>query len=119
MDASQRVRFPLEETGIAIDWNLGEAVWRSAGRAFQCYAERRRKQRDSCSRRIPADFLIRAHAQTRSYRLLTLNERLYKAAFPTLTIETIWKLPRWVRCLQGTDVYRERLFLIPGSGERC
>ena len=79
----------LEETGIAIDWDLGEAVWRSAGRAFQGYAERRRKQRDSASRRILADFLIGAHAQTRSYRLLTLDERLYKAAFPTLTIETI------------------------------
>jgi len=79
----------LEETGIAIDWDLGEAVWRTAGRAFQGYAERRRKQRDSGSRRILADFLIGAHAQTRSYRLLTLDERLYKAAFPTLTIETI------------------------------
>ena len=79
----------LEETGIAVDWDLGEAVWRSAGRAFQDYAERRRKQREPGSRRILADFLIGAHAQTRSYRLLTLDERLYKAAFPTLTIETI------------------------------
>jgi predicted nucleic acid-binding protein len=79
----------LEETGIAIDWDLGEGVWRSAGRAFQGYAERRRKQRDSGSRRLLADFLIGAHAQTRGYRLLTLDERLYKVAFPTLTIETI------------------------------
>ena len=79
----------LQETGIVIDWELGEAVWRHAGRAFQHYAERRRKQRDSGSRRILADFLIGAHAQTKSYRLLTLDERLYKAAFPTLTIETI------------------------------
>ena len=30
----------LEETGIAIDWDLGEAVWRTAGRAFQGYVER-------------------------------------------------------------------------------
>src|ERR1035437_2121043 len=79
----------LEETGIAVDWELGEAVWRSAGRAFQGYAERRRKQRDPGSRRILANFLVGAHAQTRGYRLLTLDERLYKAAFPTLTIETI------------------------------
>jgi len=48
----------LEEIGITIDWDLGEAVWRSAGRAFQCYAEPRRKQRGSDSRRILADFLI-------------------------------------------------------------
>jgi predicted nucleic acid-binding protein len=79
----------LEETGIAVEWDLGEGVWRSAGRAFQAYAERRRKQREPGSRRILADFLVGAHAQTRSYRLLTLDERLYKAAFPTLTIETI------------------------------
>ncbi len=79
----------LEDTGIAIDWDLGEPVWRSAGRAFQSYAERRRKQRDSGARRILADFLIGAHALTRTYRLLTLDEGLYRAAFPTLTIETI------------------------------
>jgi predicted nucleic acid-binding protein len=79
----------LEETGIAVDWDLGEAVWRSAGRAFRYYVERRRKHGDSGSRRTLADFLIGAHAQTRGYRLLTLDERLYKAAFPTLTIETI------------------------------
>ena len=79
----------LEGTGIAVEWDLGERVWRSAGRAFQDYAERRRKQRDRGSRRILADFLIGAHAQTRGYRLLTLDERLYQAAFPTLTIETI------------------------------
>ena len=79
----------LDETGIGVDWDLGESVWRSAGRAFQSYAERRRKQHDSGARRILADFLIGAHAHIRSYRLLTLDERLYRAAFPTLTIETI------------------------------
>jgi len=79
----------LEETGIAIDWDLGEAVWRSAGRAFQSYAERRRKQRDSGARRILADFLIGAHAQILGHRLLTLDERLYRPAFPNLTIETL------------------------------
>jgi predicted nucleic acid-binding protein len=79
----------FEETGIAVDWDLGEAVWRSAGRAFQAYPERRRKHRDAGGRRILADFLIGAHAQARGYRLLTLDERLYKAAFPTLTMETV------------------------------
>ena len=79
----------LEDTAIAIDWELGESVWRSAGRAFQSYAERRRKQRDSGARRILADFLIGAHAVCNGYRLLTLDERLYRVAFPTLTIETL------------------------------
>ena len=79
----------LEETGITIDWDLDEPVWRSAGRAFQSYAERRRKQRDAGARRILADFLIGAHALSHGYGLLTLDERLYKTAFPALTIETI------------------------------
>jgi len=79
----------LEDTAIAVDWDLDRAVWAAAGRAFQTYAERRRKQRDSGARRILADFLIGAHAQVRGYRLLTLDERLYRAAFPAVTIETI------------------------------
>lgn len=52
-------------------------------------AERRRKQRDQGTRRILADFLIGAHAYIRGYRLLSLNERLYRTAFPTLKIEAI------------------------------
>lgn len=79
----------LEENGIVVDWNLNEAIWRSAGRAFQAYAEQRRQQRDSGTRRILADFLIGAHALVRSYRLLSLDERLYRAAFPALKIEVI------------------------------
>jgi predicted nucleic acid-binding protein len=79
----------LEDTGISVDWNLDEMVWRAAGRAFQRYAERRRKQRDSGSRRILADFLIGAQAETRGYRLLTLDERIYRAAFRKLVIDTI------------------------------
>ena len=79
----------LAETSIAVDWSLEEPVWRAAGRAFQSYAERRRKQRDAGARRILADFLIGAHALTRGYRLLTLDERLYKTAFPGLRVETL------------------------------
>lgn len=80
----------LQETGIAVDWDIDEPIWRSAGRAFQAYAERRRKHRASPAvRRILADFLIGAHAEIRGCRLLTLDERLYQAAFPKLTFESI------------------------------
>jgi predicted nucleic acid-binding protein len=79
----------LEENAIAIEWDLNEPIWRSAGRAFQAYAERRRKQRDHGTRRLLADFLIGAHAHIRGYRLLSLDERLYRAAFPALKIEVI------------------------------
>jgi predicted nucleic acid-binding protein len=79
----------LEENGIAIDWNLNEAIWRAAARAFQAYAERRRQQHDHGTRRILADFVIGAHAHIRGYRLLSLDERVYRAAFPTVKVETV------------------------------
>jgi predicted nucleic acid-binding protein len=77
------------ETGIEIDWDLSESIWRSAGLAFQSYAARRKKQRGSEPRRIQADFLIGAHALENGYDLLTLDERLYAAAFPRLPIRII------------------------------
>jgi predicted nucleic acid-binding protein len=76
----------LEETGIGIDWEMDEAIWCLAGSAFQSYATRRRQQRDATPRRILADFLIGAHAVTRGHRLLTLDERLLRAAFPALVV---------------------------------
>lgn len=79
----------LEENGILVKWDLDESIWRSAARAFQAYAERRRKQRDSGARRLLVDFLIGAHAQVNGLRLLTLDERHYRAAFPALKLETI------------------------------
>jgi hypothetical protein len=78
----------FEDAGISVDWQLSEDIWRSAGRAFRGYSERRRKHRQLGVRRILADFLIGAHAAAHGYRLLTLDERLYRAAFPNLAIET-------------------------------
>ena len=77
------------ETGISVDWNLDEVIWRTAGRAFQLYLARRRKQRGSGQRRILADFLIGAHAIQNGFRLLTMDHRLYRAAFPRLIISTV------------------------------
>ena len=76
-------------TGIVVEWNLEEAIWRMAGRAFQSYADRRRRQRDHGARRILADFLIGAHATHRGYHLLTLDDRLYSASFPNLALVSI------------------------------
>jgi predicted nucleic acid-binding protein len=75
----------LQETGVRVDWDLGEAVWRSAGKAFQTCAARRRRQHEPGPRRIVADFLIGAHAEHNRCRLLTLDARIYRAAFPNLT----------------------------------
>jgi hypothetical protein len=79
----------LSENRIAVDWSLEESIWRAAGRAFQVFAERRRKQGEQGSRRLLADFLIGAHAQIHGYRLLSLDERHYRAAFPALKVEVI------------------------------
>jgi predicted nucleic acid-binding protein len=79
----------LNDTGISVDWNLDESIWRMAGRAFEAYARRRRRNRDAGPRRILADFLIGAHALERECRFLTLDEGLYRAAFPRLEIQVI------------------------------
>ena len=79
----------LAATGISVDWNLNEAVWRTAGLAYQAYAVRRRKHRDPGPRRILADFLIGAHALSNTFPLITLDDRFYRAAFPRLTIVSV------------------------------
>jgi predicted nucleic acid-binding protein len=79
----------FRNTGIRIDWMLEEDVWRTAGEAFQAYAARRKRQRDPGPRRILADFLIGAHALRLGYRLLTLDNKLYRAAFPNLLVVEI------------------------------
>lgn len=79
----------LEENGVLIDWSLSEATWRSAARVFQAYVERRRKQRDPGTRRLLVDFIIGAHADSNGYRLLSLDERHYRAAFPRLKVDSI------------------------------
>ena len=76
----------FRDTGITVDWNLDETVWRTAGRAFQKYAARRRRQHDSGPWRILADFLIGAHAFQRGCSLLTFDDRLYRSAFPDLRV---------------------------------
>jgi predicted nucleic acid-binding protein len=78
----------FKTTGIRVEWESTEQVWRAAGRAFQAYVARRSTKKTDMPRRILADFFIGAHASIHRYRLLTLDQRLYKAAFPKLEIST-------------------------------
>ena len=78
----------LSETGVSVDWVLDEAVWREAGRAYRGYTQRRYLSNRTYPRRMLTDFLIGAHAFVRGYALLTLDKRLYTAAFPKLSIVT-------------------------------
>jgi predicted nucleic acid-binding protein len=79
----------FRETGVAVDWNLDESVWRLAGRAFQSHLLRRKPQIRSGPRRILADFVIGAHALRRGYALLTLDDEIYRACFPLLPLVDI------------------------------
>ncbi len=79
----------LNDTGIAVEWNLDESIWRLAAEAFQKYASRRRKQGERGARGILADFIIGAHARKRGYHLLTLDEGLYATAFPRLALAKV------------------------------
>ena len=76
----------FREASIAVDWDLDEFVWRTAGRAFRAYADRRRRQGPDGPRQILTDFLIGAFAARHGFELLTLDRRLYRAAFPDLKI---------------------------------
>ena len=79
----------LIDTGISVEWLLSESTWRATGRAFQAYSMRRRRHGLSGARRLIADFVIGAHAAQKGYRLLTLDERTYRVAFPKLVIVAI------------------------------
>lgn len=70
-----------------VDWELPEQVWRLAGRAFQAYAERRRKQRDTGAPHSSGLHYGRSRSRER-LPPLTLDDRLYRSSFPTLAIET-------------------------------
>ena len=75
----------LSDTEIRVDWEISEPIWRLAGRAYQQYSTRRRKNGEG-PRRILTDFLIGAHAAHNRLALLTLDTGLYRSAFPQLRI---------------------------------
>lgn len=71
---------------ISIEWPFDENVWRVAGNVFSEYSDRRRRARSGEPRRILADFVIGAHASVNGYALMTLDNRLYRSAFPKLRL---------------------------------
>lgn len=79
----------LDDTGVSVDWVIDEEIWREVARAYQRYAEARRKQREPGPRRLLADFLIGAHAMVSGVRLLTFDSKIYRSAFPALDIIAI------------------------------
>ncbi|MBX3283500.1 MAG: PIN domain-containing protein [Acidobacteria bacterium] len=84
--SSSFIREFCDDTGILIDWTVSEKIWLAAGTAFQAYTVRRNKQGAGSPRRILADFLIGAHAAENGHSLLTMDDRIFAAAFPTLKV---------------------------------
>ncbi len=77
-----------QDTRIVIDWTITRDIWIAAGRAFQAYTARRKTQRAAQPRRILADFVIGAYASEKADQLLTLDEGIYRAAFPGLRLKS-------------------------------
>ena len=50
----------LANTGITVDFDLDETVWRQAGKSFAAYAQRRRRSQGGSPKRSPVDFVIAA-----------------------------------------------------------
>lgn len=84
--AEEKVNDFLQQTEIVIDFDLGEEVWRMAGREFATYAKRRRDSAGSQPGRLLVDFLIGAHASLAADRLLTRDKMRYARDFPKLRL---------------------------------
>jgi predicted nucleic acid-binding protein len=76
----------LAKNGIAVEFELGAAIWKLTGWAHAAYAVRRRQSGGGEPKRLLADFIVGAHAQLRADRLATLDRSRYAQAFPKLRI---------------------------------
>ena len=76
----------LQETGITVDFDITEAIWRDAGRRFSRYASRRRHSGGGHPRRLLVDFLVGAHALIKANSLVTLDRERYSKDFPELQL---------------------------------
>jgi predicted nucleic acid-binding protein len=74
------------EMNIAVDFDLGEDVWRFAATSFAAYAIRRRRSGGGLAKRLPADFVIASHALLKADRLMTRDTNLYALDFPNLRL---------------------------------
>jgi predicted nucleic acid-binding protein len=82
----QRVETLLDEMAIAVDFELGEDVWRLAATRFAAYAIRRRRSGGGSPKRLLVDFLIASHALLKADRLMTLDAGRYGMDFPNLRL---------------------------------
>jgi predicted nucleic acid-binding protein len=84
--SAQRIEKLLDEMNIAVDFDLGENVWRFAATSFAAYANRRRRSGGGSPKRSLPDFVIAAHALLKADRLMTRDTNLYALDFPKLRL---------------------------------
>ena len=75
----------LLQTGVAVEFDLDEKIWRDVARAYAAYAQRRRPG-STQAKRLLVDFLSGAHATHRADRLLTLDASRYVKDFLRLAL---------------------------------
>jgi predicted nucleic acid-binding protein len=83
---AQMVRKALAEMSVSVDLDMGEEVWQLAATTFSDYAIRRRRSGGGSARRLPADFVIAAHALLKADRLMTRDASRYSQDFPNLRL---------------------------------
>ncbi|MEF2279058.1 type II toxin-antitoxin system VapC family toxin [Deinococcus sp. YIM 134068] len=76
----------LRDTGVRVEWQTGEVLWLRAARTFKEYAARRRRSGGERPRRILADFLIGAHAESLGATLVTLDPQHFRQNFAGLAV---------------------------------
>ena len=82
----RRIEKLLGDMNIAVDFDLGEDVWRLAATSFVAYATRRRRSGGGSPKRLPADFVIASHALLHADRLMTRDANRYGLDFPNLRL---------------------------------
>ncbi len=73
----------LNDFAIEVEWYLSEQVWKEAGLAR---ATQLRHRNPNSSKRVIADFIIGAHANTQKYWLCTFDSKGFRMAFPSLVL---------------------------------
>jgi predicted nucleic acid-binding protein len=76
----------LGEMSVAIDFDLGEDVWRLAATSFAAYTLRRRQSGGGSPKRLLVDFIIASHALLKADRLMTRDTGRYGVDFPKLRL---------------------------------
>ncbi len=76
----------LRKTGITVEFDLEEAVWRQAAKGFVTYTQRRRRSGGDSPKRLLVDFVVASHASLHADRLMTLDPKRYRQDFPGLRI---------------------------------